>query len=85
VVNKINGFWIPACAGMTDFLRFLTFFNILLRGLTHIVVASSPPNQCINLNALNSVSMRLHTQFTLKTAVEEMKSGVKSGRLRVHR
>jgi hypothetical protein len=32
VVNKINGFWIPACAGMTDFLRFLTFFNTLLDG-----------------------------------------------------
>jgi hypothetical protein len=30
VVNKINGFWIPACAGMTDFLRFFTFFNTLL-------------------------------------------------------
>jgi GAF domain-containing protein len=30
VVNRINGFWIPACAGMTDFLRFFTFFNTLL-------------------------------------------------------
>jgi hypothetical protein len=30
VVNKINGLWIPACAGMTDFLRFFTFFNTLL-------------------------------------------------------
>jgi hypothetical protein len=30
VVNKINGFWIPACAGMTDSLRFFTFFNTLL-------------------------------------------------------
>jgi hypothetical protein len=32
VVNRINGFWIPACAGMTDFLRFFTFFNTLLTG-----------------------------------------------------
>jgi hypothetical protein len=30
VDNRINGFWIPACAGMTDFLRFFTFFNTLL-------------------------------------------------------
>jgi hypothetical protein len=30
VVNRINGFWIPACAGMTEFLRFFTFFNTLL-------------------------------------------------------
>jgi hypothetical protein len=59
VVNKINDFWIPACAGMTDFLRFFTFFNTLLAHMVLSIAKVAEPIPWTQARNIRLLSCRL--------------------------